>query len=132
MPNNIHNSAIVCTDKYVFSIGGYDQINNQYTNAAYRASISDDGDIAGGWVQISNIPIAAGYAQSVIAGNKIYFISGYDSNGNALNTIYSATFNSGITDYTPYYTDQSNTSSTFNLPNYYINVLSSENFYIKY
>jgi hypothetical protein len=115
MPNSIYDSAIVCTDNYVFSIGGID-INNQYTNASYRAPISSDGNI-GSWTQISNAPIAGGFAQSAIAGNRLYFIGGYNSNGE-LNTIYSANFTSGITDYTPYYTDQPNTSSTFNLPDY--------------
>jgi N-acetylneuraminic acid mutarotase len=110
MPNNIGFSAIVCTDNYVFSIGGYDYGNNKSTNAAYRAPILSDGSI-GSWTQISDLPIAAGFAQLVIAGNKIYYIGGY--NGSTyLNTVYSATFTSGITDYTPYYTDQQNTSST--------------------
>jgi N-acetylneuraminic acid mutarotase len=119
IPNNTTSSMIVCTDNYVFSIGGYIGGNNQYTNASYRAPILADGSI-GSWAQISNGPVAAIAAQSAIAGNKIYFIGGYyeDSNNNHfyLNTVYSAAFTSGITDYTQYYTDQSNTSSTFNLP----------------
>jgi N-acetylneuraminic acid mutarotase len=107
MPNNIYASAIVGTNNYVFSIGGYDQNNGQFTNASYRASILADGSI-GSWAQISNAPITAGYAQSAIAGNNIYFIGG--SNGNS-DTVYSATFTSGIIDYTPYYTDQPSTST---------------------
>jgi N-acetylneuraminic acid mutarotase len=103
MPNNITNSAIVCTDNYVFSIGGYDENNSQYTNAAYRTFILADGSI-GDWVQIGDAPIATGHAQVAIAGNKIYFIGGWN-NGVNLDTVYSATFNSGITDYTPFYTD---------------------------
>jgi N-acetylneuraminic acid mutarotase len=120
MPNNIYSSAIVCTDNYVFSIGGYDQANSTYTNAAYRASILSDGSI-GSWTQISDGSVAASYAQSAIAGNRIYFIGGHylsvnNNNATILDTVYSASFTSGITDYTPYYTDQSNMPSTFNLP----------------
>jgi hypothetical protein len=133
MLNNIHDSVIVCTDNYIFSIGGYDQNNNQYVNASYKIPISADGDLEGGWVQISDGPIAAFDAQVAIAGNKIYFISGYDSNNNVLNTVYSATFTSGITDYTPYYTDQRTVDpNNFYLPNYYPDFKSIENYYIKY
>jgi N-acetylneuraminic acid mutarotase len=117
MPYNISLSTVVCTDNYVFNIGGS---GSSYTNATYRAPILIDGSI-GTWTQISNAPVAVTYAQSAIAGNKIYFIGGYSSSNNSyLNTVYSATFASGITDYTPYYTDQSNqsnTSITFMLPN---------------
>jgi N-acetylneuraminic acid mutarotase len=119
MPNNIYGSAIVCTDNYVFSIGGKDAQASQFTNATYRAPILADGSI-GTWTQISNGPVIASYAQVAIAGDKIYFIGGYyysNNSANIFNTVYSASFTSGITDYTPYYTDQSNTSSTFNLPN---------------
>jgi hypothetical protein len=109
---------MVCTDNYVFSIGGYSVNINTYTNASYCAPISSDGSI-GAWTQISICPAGAGYAQLAIAGNMIHFIGGY--NGTSyLNTVYSATFTSGVTDYTPYYTDQSNqsnTSITFMLPN---------------
>jgi hypothetical protein len=132
MPNNIYGSAIVCTDNYVFSIGGYDLSNAQYTNTTYRAAILADGSI-GSWTQISNAPIAAMiYNQSVIAGNRIYFIGGF--NGSSfLNSIYSATFTSGITDYTPYYNDQQNIDSNkFYLPDYQSSALLGENFYIKY
>jgi N-acetylneuraminic acid mutarotase len=116
MPNDISYSMIVCTDNYVFSIGGKNNNNNgKYTNATYRAPILADGSI-GNWVQISNAPVAASFVQTAIAGNKIYYIGGDDSNGNILNTVYSATFTSGITDYTSYYTDQLTTSSTFYLP----------------
>jgi N-acetylneuraminic acid mutarotase len=116
MPYNISLSTVVCTDNYVFNIGGS---GGSYTNATYRAPILTDGSI-GTWTQISNAPVTATYAQSAIAGNKIYFIGGYSSNNSTyLNTVYSAAFTSGITDYTPYYTDQPNTSSTFYLPNYY-------------
>jgi N-acetylneuraminic acid mutarotase len=126
IPDNINNSAIVCTDNYVFTVSGYNEKNNTYTNVAYRAPISSDGSI-GAWTQISNGPVAAGFGQSVIVGNKIYFIGGFhsdtdNSNRQYLNTVYSATFTSGITDYTPYYTDQANQSNTstvsftFNLP----------------
>jgi hypothetical protein len=117
MPNSIYRSAIVCTDNYVFSVSGYSLNNNQYTLASYRAPILIDGSI-GTWTQISSGLAAVGFAQSVIAGNKIYFIGGGDNVSN-LNTVYSATFTSGITDYTPYYTDQSNhpnTTPVFNLP----------------
>jgi hypothetical protein len=113
MPNNIYNSIIVCTNNYVFSIGGYNFNNSQYTNATYRVPILIDGSI-GSWTQISNGPVNAISAQSVIAGNKIYFIDGWSDV--VLSGVYTATFTSGITDYTQYYTDQSNTSSTFNLP----------------
>jgi hypothetical protein len=101
IPNNITNSAVVCTDNYVFSIGGYDENNGEYTKASYRAPILTDGSI-GDWVQISDAPIVAGHAQVAIAGNKIYLIGGWN-NGINLNTVYSATFTSGITDYTPFY-----------------------------
>jgi N-acetylneuraminic acid mutarotase len=122
MPNNIFGSLVVSTDNYVFSIGGYDKNNSKYTNAAYRAPILSDASI-GSWTQISNAPVAAGFGQTTIAGNKIYFIGGAyndSNNGNdsQLDKVYSADFTSGITDYTPYYTDQQNTSSTFYLPNY--------------
>jgi len=114
MPSNIYGSSIVCTDNYVFSIGGSSDSNNQSTDAIYRAPILSDGSI-GAWTQIGNAPVAAYYAQAVIAGNKIYFIGGLNNTG-SLNTVYSASFTSGITDYTPYYTDQPNTSTTFYLP----------------
>jgi hypothetical protein len=114
----------VCTDNYVFSIGGYDvNANSRLTNASYCVPISADGSI-GSWTGISNGPIAANSVQIAIAGNRVYFIGGYDGNS-VLNTVYSAAFNSGIADYTPYYTDQPNVSattsstlsSTFMLPN---------------
>jgi N-acetylneuraminic acid mutarotase len=126
MPNNIRFSAMVCTDNYVFSISGYNLNSNQYTNATYRAPILADGSI-GTWTQITNGPITAEYAQLVIVGNKIYFIGGYEYYYNSAiddysyrvtDNVYSASFTSGITDYTQYYTDQPNTSPTFNLPDY--------------
>jgi N-acetylneuraminic acid mutarotase len=110
MPNNIVNSAIVCTDNYVFSIGGYDEKNSTYTNASYCAPISSDGSV-GNWTAITKYSVSTGYGQIAIAGNKIYFIGG-NTGGGAIGDVYSATFTSGITDYTPYYTDQLNTSST--------------------
>jgi hypothetical protein len=121
---------MVCTDNYVFSMGGLNLNNFQYTNISYRAPILADGNI-GTWIQITNGPVAASYAQSAIAGNRIYFIGGFNGS-DSLNSVYSANFASGVTDYTPYYTDQPNTSTTFNLPNYYSNALPSENYYIKY
>jgi hypothetical protein len=127
MPNNIYLSTLICTDNYVFSIGGYVDSNNQFTNATYRASILADGSI-GTFTQISNAPVAAVAAQSAIAGNKIYFIGGYDNNGNYLNSVYSATFTSGITDYTTYYNDPV-PSTTFNLPN--LPLTSYSAYYIK-
>jgi N-acetylneuraminic acid mutarotase len=119
IPNNIVGSAIVCTDNRVFIIGGYNQNNNQYTDASHFTGIDIDGTI-GAWNQISNGPIAATGAQSVIAGNKIYFIGGYDGS-NYLNSVYSANFTSGIIDYAPYYDiypNISNTTYEFNLPDY--------------
>jgi hypothetical protein len=134
MPNNIHDSAIVCTDNYVFSISGYNQNNNQYINTSYKIPISADGDLEGGWIQISDSPIAASDAQPIIAGNKIYLIGGWrDNNSDILNTVYSATFTSGIIDYTPYYTDQRIIDpNNFYLPNYHPDFKSIENYYIKY
>jgi hypothetical protein len=137
MLNNLCYLAVACTDNYVFSIGGWSSSNYQQTNAAYRAPISSDGSI-GDWTQISDGPITASAAQPVIAGNMIHFIGGYyyDSNNNrgvCLDTVYSATFNSGITDYTPYYTDQRVVDpNNFYLPNYYPDFKSVENYYIKY
>jgi hypothetical protein len=115
MPDNVCGSAIVCTDNYVFSIGGYSFDTNQYTNAVYRASILVNGNIDN-WAQIGNVPISANHGRLAIAGNKIYYMAVRDAN-TIYNNVYTATFTSGITDYTPYYTDQPNTSSTFNLPN---------------
>jgi N-acetylneuraminic acid mutarotase len=109
MPNDRYGLAIVCTDNYVFNIGGYKYINNKYTNISYRAPILTDGSI-GDWTQISDCPTAASGAQMVIVGNKIYFIGGVASNYS--NAVYSAVFTSGITDYTPYYADQPNISSS--------------------
>jgi N-acetylneuraminic acid mutarotase len=109
MPNDLYGLAIVCTDNYVFNIGGYKYINSKYTNISYRAPILTDGSI-GDWTQISDCPTAASGAQIVIVGNKIYFIGG--SAPAYLDTVYSATFTSGITDYTPYYADKINTSTT--------------------
>jgi hypothetical protein len=131
MPNNIFTSVMVCTDNYVFSIGGYDQDNNQYTNATYRAPISSDGSI-GIWTQISNGPVARNTRQSAIAGNRIYFIGGFGHGGYS-SDVYSTTFTSGITDYTPYYTDQRIIDpNNFYLPNYHPDFKSIENYYIKY
>jgi hypothetical protein len=113
MPNNIYTSVIVCNDNYVFSIGGHDKNNNQQTNVSYRAPISSDGSI-GAWTQINNAPVAAEHVQSAIAGNRIYFIGGYNGSG-YLSNVYSTTFISGITDYSIYYNDFI-PSSTFNLP----------------
>jgi N-acetylneuraminic acid mutarotase len=112
MPNSITDSAIVCTDNYVFSIAGYDNANIKYTNASYRAPISDNGNI-GTWTQITDAPVTVIYAQSVIVGNRIYFIAGH--NGKASNIVYSAAFTSGITDYSIFYNGPT-PSSTFNLP----------------
>jgi N-acetylneuraminic acid mutarotase len=112
---NKYGSAIVCTDNYVFSISGYDMVNGQWTTNSYRAPILADGSI-GTWVQISNATAAILHSRAIITGNKIYLISGYDSSGNILNTVYSATFTSGITDYTPYYTDQPSASTTPSSP----------------
>jgi N-acetylneuraminic acid mutarotase len=103
MPNNLLVSEVVCTDNYVFCIAGYDINNNQHTNAVYRVPILADGSI-GYWDQISNVPITVVSAQSVITGNKIYLIGGW-RNGINLDTVYSASFTSGITDYTPFYAD---------------------------
>jgi len=90
MPQNIFVSSLVCSDYYVFSIGGYSNTNNQYTNATYRAPILPDGSI-GAWAQISDGPVSAGFTQSAIIGNKIYLIGGYGNTG-ALDTVYSAVF----------------------------------------
>jgi hypothetical protein len=132
MPNNIFNSAIICTNNYVFSIGGFNTYDRNYTDSSYCAPILSDGNI-GPWTQINNGPIIAGDAQLVIVGNKIYFIGGYNYQNGHLNTVYSATFTSGITDYTPYYTDQQYIDpNNFYLPDYYPDYKSVENYYIKY
>jgi N-acetylneuraminic acid mutarotase len=130
MPNDIYGLSIACTDNYVFNIGGYKYINNKYTNVSYRAPILTDGSI-GDWTQISNCPTAASGAQIAIVGNKIYFIGG--AAPAYLNTVYSATFTSGITDYTPYYTNQTSIDPiNFYLPSYHPDFKSIENYYIKY
>jgi N-acetylneuraminic acid mutarotase len=103
MPDNIHNSAIAYTDDYVFSIGGYDISNGRYMNTVYRAPILDNGYL-GEWIKINDVPKAIIDAQAVIINNKIYLIGGWDDGG-ILDTVYSATFTSGITDYTPFYAD---------------------------
>jgi N-acetylneuraminic acid mutarotase len=116
--SNIYGSAMVCTDNYVFKMGGGYTDKEQFIAVSYRAPILIDGSI-GDWTQISDAPIAVIHPQTVIAGNKIYFIGGTDNNHTQIQNVYSATFTSGIADYTQYYTDQSNaasTSSTFNLP----------------
>jgi N-acetylneuraminic acid mutarotase len=130
LPSNIGYMSIVCTDNYVFSIGGYNRSNSTYTNVSYRASIFADGTI-GAWAPITNAPATAAYTQVVIASNRIYFIGGWNGSTN-LNSVYSATFTSGVADYTSYYTPPSSTPTTFNLPNYYIYALPGENYYIKY
>jgi hypothetical protein len=114
MPGNTYGSVVICTDNYVFSISGYSASSGSYTSSSYRVPISADGSI-GTWTQISNAPTDMVNSQSAIAGNKIYFIGGHDGSGYP-NTVYSANFTSGITDYTPYYTDLSNTSPIFILP----------------
>jgi hypothetical protein len=100
MPNNIYRSTMVCTDNYVFSIGGYDLFKDKWTNASFRVPILPDGSI-GDWVQISDAPIMTNHTQVAIAGNKIYYIGAYSNN--ILDNVYSATFTSGIADYTPFY-----------------------------
>jgi N-acetylneuraminic acid mutarotase len=129
-PGNSYGSIIVSTNNYVFNISGYSKSSSSYTSSSYRAPILSDGSL-GAWTQISNAFAGTAYSQSAIVGNKIYTIGGINGN-NYLTAVYVAAFNSGITDYTQYYTDQQNTSTTFNLPNYYVNFLPGENFYIKY
>jgi N-acetylneuraminic acid mutarotase len=118
MPLNIFGSIMLCTDNYVFSISGFLIGDGVYTFAAYSAPILANGSI-GSWEQITSAPAAVIYTQGVIAGNRIYFIGGYNNNGNYLVNVYSATFTSGITDYTPYYTPyytDVDASTTFKLP----------------
>jgi N-acetylneuraminic acid mutarotase len=90
MPDNIHNSAIVYTDNYVFSISGYDISNGRYINTIYRVPILDNGYL-GEWIKINDAPNTIIDAQAVITSNKIYLIGGYDGK-NFLNTVYSAVF----------------------------------------
>jgi hypothetical protein len=124
MPTQSFNPVVVCNDNYVYAIS----CSNNYTGSvsSYIAPILPDGSV-GSWTQISNGPVGTYNAQTAIAGNKIYFIGGTDTNS-VVNSVYSATFTSGITDYTPYYTDL----PTFYLPNYHPDFKSIENYYIKY
>jgi hypothetical protein len=129
MPAQSFNPVVVCNNNYVYAIS----CSNGYSEsvASYIAPILPDGSI-GNWSQISNGPVGTYNAQTAIVGNKIYFIGGGDTNS-AVNTVYSAAFTSGITDYTPYYTDQySVVSNNFYLPNYQPDFKSIENYYIKY
>jgi len=92
MPQNIAYSSIVCTDNYVFSIGGYNLNNSQTTRASYRAPILPDGSI-GDWVKMIDAPIDVHSAQSVIIGNKIYLIGGFSDGNDYVSNVYSVNIN---------------------------------------
>jgi hypothetical protein len=129
MPTQSFNPVVVCNNNYVYAIS----CSNNYTGsvASYIAPILPDGSI-GNWSQISDGPVAQYNAQVAIAGNKVYFIGG-GGTSSAVNTVYSATFTSGVTDYTPYYADQHFVDpNNFYLPSYYPDFKSVENYYIKY
>jgi hypothetical protein len=122
--------AIACTDNYVFVISC--SSNTTGGTASYAAPIFSDGSL-GNWVQITDGPDLFYFAQSVIVGNKIYFIGGYNvvsGNVTVSNVVYSALFTSGITDYSIYINDQQNTNSTtFKVPN--LPVTQNSAYYIK-
>jgi hypothetical protein len=129
MPTQSFNPVVVCNNNYVYAIS----CSNNYTGsvASYIAPILPDGSI-GNWSQISDGPVAQYNAQVAIAGNKVYFIGG-GGTSSAVNTVYSATFTSGVIDYTPYYADQHSVDpNNFYLPSYYPDFKSVENYYIKY
>jgi hypothetical protein len=87
MPDDITNSAIVITDSYVLSFGGYNNSNNENKNDVYCAAILENGNL-GEWIKINNTPMAVSDAQVVKVGNKIYLIGGW--NGvNHLDTVFS-------------------------------------------
>jgi len=128
-PGNMYATSVVCTNNYVFILGGYDT-NVGGRNTIYVAPILSDGSI-GSWTQTGNTPITAYYAQTPIAGNRIYFIGGVNNN-RSFNNVYSVSFVSGITDYTPYYADSIATDPNyFYLPNCYLDNTSIGNWYIK-
>jgi hypothetical protein len=103
MPERIYGSAMVCNNNYVFSFGGYSLDDDKLVNVVYNAPILLNGDL-GEWKKIGYISSAISFTKPVIIGNKIYLIGGYDGE-NQLDTVYSADFISGITDYTPYFAD---------------------------
>jgi hypothetical protein len=126
MPTRAFNPVIVCDNNYVYAISCSNAYSGQTTS--YIASISSDGSI-GSWSKISDGPVAQYNAQAAIVGNKIYFIGGGGTNS-SVNTVYSAYFNSGITDYSVYINNQQNTNSTsFNIPK--LPVTPNSAYYIK-
>lgn len=131
MPKRAASPVVICNDNYVYAIScstGY----SSPSKSSYIAPILTNGAI-GSWSPISLGPVVNYYAQSAIIGNRLYFIGGFTADtgpSSTINSVYSATFNSGVTNYSIYYSSNQNTNTTtFKLPS--LPMTQNSAYYIK-
>jgi hypothetical protein len=89
LPEGLHASQVVLTDKYCYLLGGY---NGSYTNKIYRANINSDGTISNWIIDNQVLPDMLDVSQVVLTDKYCYLLGG--SNGSYTNKIYRANLNS--------------------------------------
>jgi ubiquitin-protein ligase len=89
LPEGLHASQVVLTDKYCYLLGGY---NGSYTNKIYRANINSDGTISNWIIDNQVLPDMLDVSQVVLTDKYCYLLGG--RNGSYSNKIYRANLNS--------------------------------------
>lgn len=102
LPAQAGATSVYLTKYRVYVIGGYN--GSAYTNVVYSAPINADGTL-GVFVTGSPLPGTLGTSVVIATKNRIYTLGGQNSAGSNIATIYSATINGGLNDYSPYYTE---------------------------
>jgi len=105
LPKTLSKFQVVVTNNKIYLLGGYDYDRNKGIGNAvdnvYIANISEDGAL-GKWTIGSPLPKSLYSFQVVITKNHIYLLGGCGSEGYS-SSIYTATFNGGLNDYSQYY-----------------------------
>lgn len=132
IPGALSFSQAVTTKNRVYLFGGADA--GSPTWATYTAPINADGTL-GTWASGTLLPANLSMSQIIVVKNKMYLLGGRTNVGSTstTSTVYMASFNGGLTDYSAYYDGTINIPdpNNFKLPDFTSMESANEFFFIK-
>ncbi len=107
LPNAMAAAQVLVTKNTVYLFGGA-TASATYITTCYKTKINSDGTL-GTWTVTTPLPSALGHSQTIVTNNRVYLLGGWNGTS-ALATIYSASINGGLNDYSGYYQDDNLTN----------------------
>ena len=129
LPGALGQSQAIVTKNRVYLLGGNDA---GYDSTVYTAPINSDGTL-GTWATGTSLPGSLGASQAIVTKNRVYLLGGSVGNSVSTSTVFTASINGGLNDYSPYYdgTIISTDTANFRLPDYTTKELPGSYTYIK-